>query len=302
MSQRPKSTRQTTNGRLSWVRDNGDGRRTLLDSLPGQYVGLLNEVIGPSGIALASNSGLYVLIGQCAQPRCGALHLLSSDGQFTQVADLRAFAAANPGVTDAGAPNEESNPWGIAVTADGIVFISDAAANDILRVDSKTAPARVSVHARLPEQAVPTGIALADDGALYVAIFTALKHPVGAGSVVRVASDGHITTAVEGLTMPIGITVEPDGNLLVLEFSAAYSMDSGYRPRSGTLSRINLTTPAIRQTLATNLHFPTSVARASDGRVYVTAGGAFVGSAWTPEGEVVQIRRTDPVRAWWRIW
>ncbi len=294
-----KSTRQVTSGRLSWVRDNGEGRRTLLDNLPGQYVGLLNEVIGPAGIAPAPNGGLYVLIGQCAQARCSALHLLGSDGKLTQLVDLRGFAVVNPAVTEGGAPNEESNPWGIAVGPDGVVFISDAAANDVVRIDPNVSPPRVSVHVRLPEQAVPTGIALADDGALYVAIFTALKHPTGSGSIARISPDGRVTTAVDGLTMPIGVFVEPNGALLVLEFSDNYSMDTGYRARSGKLSRIDPNASSTRHTLSTKLTFPTSIARASDGRAYVTTGGAFTGNARSANGEIVRIRRLESERPWW---
>ena len=297
-----KSTRQMTNGRLSWFRDDGNGRRTLLDRLPGQFVGLLNEVIGPSGIALAPDGGIYLLVGQCAQTRCSSLQLFNRDGQLSQVADLLAFAAGNPGVTDAGSPNEESNPWGLAVTDEGMIFVSDAAANSILRIQPKSTPATIAIHARLPEQAVPTGIAVADDGTLYVAIFTALKHPAGSGAILRIAPDGQMSPAVEGLTMPIGVALEPDGNLLVLEFASSYTMDSGYRPRSGKLTRIAPRSPAARQPLSINLNFPTSVIRAADGAVYVTASGSFVGNAQSAGGELLRVRNVDGAQPWWKFW
>ena len=294
-----KSTRQITNGRLSWFREDGNGRRTLLDRLPGQFIGLLNEVIGPSGIALAPNGGIYLLIGQCAQTRCSSLQLFNRDGQLTLVADLLLFAAGNPGVTDGGSPNEESNPWGIAVAIDGTIFVSDAAANSIIRIDPRTVPATISIHARLPEQAVPTGIAVTDDGTLFVAIFTALKHPIGSGTILQISPNGQMSSAVAGLTMPIGVLIEPDGKLLVLEFAASYAMDSGYRPQSGKLTRIDPRSPTERQVLSTGLNFPTSVMRTDDGAVYVTANGSFSGNAQSAGGELLRVGKME----WdWKRW
>lgn len=287
-----RSTRQIATGRLSWTSAIGNSRGTMVDGLPGEYIGLLDEVIGPAAVGLAPDGRLYTLTGQCQAPLCSALLARQPDGQLTTVADLRAFARAHPAVSGA-APNDESNPWGVAVASDGVVYVTDAAANSLLRIDPRVSPASIAVHARLGENPVPTGIALGPDGALYVALFGPLPHPAGAGSIVRVDDAGSVTSVVAGLTMPVGVGFEPDGHLLVLELADGYDPATGYRAGSGRLLRIGRADSNDRRTLSSGLDFPTALVVAPDGRVFVSNSGAF-GRGASGQGEVLQIRRVGP--------
>jgi hypothetical protein len=131
--------------------------------------------------------------------------------------------------------------------------------------------------------AVPTGIALGDDGRLYVALFGGFPFLAGAGRVVSVATTGDPAPRVEAdrLNAPVALAFDFDGSLLVLEHGT-YDQSIGFVEgsgrllavdRAGTISHVlldRLTRPAdvlvwapgeyVVSDLGGHLHFLTGIA------------------------------------------
>jgi DNA-binding beta-propeller fold protein YncE len=217
-------------GRLTWA-SASSARQTMLDSLPSDDGG------GPVALELGP-AGLLVLTGPCGQPRCSSLLGPDANGEL-------AVLAAMPG----------RSPWGLALSADGVAYVTDRAAGELLRIGQGAEPA---VAARFGPGSDPRGIALGPDGAVYVAL-------LGAGSVARVDAGGGVSTAVGGLAQPIAVGLDPEGRLLVLEQGA------GRVTRAG-------------EVVARDLEVPSGLLVAPDGRTYVTTAG-----------QLLQIRRLGPV-------
>jgi hypothetical protein len=113
------------------------------------------EIGGLSDIALADDGSLYLVMNlgddpaaRAAMPadfaNSGWVMKAPADGAPEPFADVAAFETANNPVPPAELP--DSNPYSVAVTADGIV-VADAGGNDLLAVD---ASGNVSLVASFP--------------------------------------------------------------------------------------------------------------------------------------------------------
>jgi glucose/arabinose dehydrogenase len=249
--------------------DLATGRRAvLLDHLPstrgsGQQHA---DLAGPSGAAMAADGTVCAVVGDATRPRAGFSTLRCAGGL---VADLEAYEqAANPDGRE-----QASNPYDVAWDGEGGWYVSDAAANTVLHVDHAGRIRTVAVLASMapfggrPAQGVPTGLARAADGIVYVALFGGAPATGGPAVVValRPDPDGGRSrpTAVASAVAPIGVTPAPEG-LAVLDY--------GGGPADRGRGRILLVArPAGRGTVAaTGLDRPVGMARLPDGR-YVVA-------------------------------
>jgi len=278
----PRGVRLAPDGRLL-VTDLGtgrsDGRVVAVDLAAGRREVLLDrlpstrssgqqhaDLAGPSGAAMAPDGTVCVVIGDSTRPRAGFSTLRCSD---RLVADLEAYErAANPDGRELA-----SNPYDVAWDGGDGWYVSDAAANAVLHVDRAGRIRTVAVVASMapfggrPAQGVPTGLARAADGTVYVALFGGAPAKGGPAVVValRPDPDGGRTrpTAVARAVAPIGVTPGPQG-LAVLDYGGGPA-DRG-RGRIVLVAR-----PADPGTVAaTGLDRPVGMARLPDGR-YVVA-------------------------------
>jgi hypothetical protein len=278
----PRALRLAPDGRLL-VTDLGTGsddgkvvavdlstgrREVVLDRLPstrgsGQQHA---DLAGPSGAAMAPDGTVCVAIGDATRQRAGFSTLRCSGGL---VADLEAYErAANPDGREVA-----SNPYDVASDGGAGWYVSDAAANAVLHVDRAGRIRTVAVVASMapfggrPAQGVPTGLARAADGTLYVALFGGAPATGGSAVVValRPGPDGGRTrpAAVARAVAPIGVTAGP-GELAVLDYGGG----PGERGRGRILL---VARPADPGTVAaTGLDRPVGMARLPDGS-YVVA-------------------------------
>src|SRR5687767_11830390 len=101
--------------------------------------GAVNEVnsVPPTFIApaVATRGGQVFALTAAGPPGSGAATLYRvTDGRVGALADIAAYQETDPDPDNLADPPEESNPFGVAPLEDGSVLVSDAAANDLLRV------------------------------------------------------------------------------------------------------------------------------------------------------------------------
>lgn len=228
----------------SVTRADGSSQLRVLQGLPSLWSNLLGTAeIGPTHLGWDDSGRLHVLVGAGINPNVRFTDLAPVGYQFGRVSwlggavDISGHEAAfNP---DGGAV--DSNPWRMALLPGGGMVVSDAGANALLQVDPSGAvstlavlPARDFGFVR-PTEAVPTGLAVGSDGALYVAELTGAPFPPGAARVHRVESDGSSSVFASGFTMIVDLAFDSDGSLLVLEYDTNGLFIPG---GAGRLSRV----------------------------------------------------------------
>ena len=207
-----------------------------------------------------------------------------------------------------------SDPFGVAVGADGTVYVADAGDSQSIRAIS--ADGRVTTLAR-GQFNTPSGLAIDSGGALYVA-------DTGNNAVRRVAPDGSVSTLAAGFNAPLGVAVDrtgrvivadtyndriqaiaPDGTVTTLVDSELdtpagvavdrsgniYVADTG----SGLVRMIdaagNLSTPA--WLLSAGLDRPMGIAAAADGTLYITDDRGWIVEA-SPDGSTRTLAGSAP--------
>lgn len=284
---------------------NADGRVqlvSLVNPIPRQVVveGLTNSQ-DPGGGIVGANQALFVadplspaagsiLVAQSggpghARPEDAAkiLKVTGLDRQVTVLADTLAYERENNPGGEEGEEGIDSNPWRMARGPDGMIYITDAGANDLLKMDPATgALSTYAVFAPIDDgQAVPTGLAFgSDDSAtLYVAQLAFSVPPRPIGQIRRLKDlngdgdaldEGENLLFIGGLVLPTDIAFNPEGDLFVTEIAPA------------TLSRIDpacwspeAPCPASAKTVvADGLYAASGLAFLPEGDVLVTAGPA----------------------------
>lgn len=292
----PAGTRGNT-GQVSKIAPNGT-KTVIARGLP-SYNSPDEGAVGPAGIVLSGNS-LYISTGASGAgvaslsqlPNEGSiLRINISTGQITKVADLIAFEKANnpdPNAID-------SDPYGLAMGPDGMLYAADAGGNDLLKVNPNTG--QITLVAVMPGLAAPpgftfppggnpnrggraeldpvtTGVAVGPDGTIYAGNLSGGPFPKGAARVARVTPDGRVSYAASGLTMVTGVAIGPDKKLYVSELTE--SVDFSKTPpeiKPGRVSRINADGSTV--VVASGLLFPNGIAFDKAGNLYVTTGTAF---------------------------
>jgi sugar lactone lactonase YvrE len=173
----------------------------------------------------------------------------------------------------------EAHPFGLAVGPDGMLWMTDAAGNDLFRTDPETGNLElVAVFDALPGpipnaarggamemEAVPTAIAFMG-GEAYVSFLPGAPFPEGAAKVVHVSASGETTDYATGLSMLTDLQTGPDGNLYAV--SMAVFTEEGPTPNSGSVVRIGEGTTS--EAVLTGLSLPTAIAFDDAGNAYVT--------------------------------
>lgn len=278
------------------VRVDADGAQADLAALPSMMLG--SEASGPSRLAwldeaLYVTSGGWVEGGDASAKPADVAAVVRVDvgtGEVTVVADTWAFEAANN-------PDGfilESHPYGLAAGADGLLYVADAGANDLVSVDPASgAVALVTVFEGVPgmfpndfrggaqeNDPVPTGIVVGDDGALYVAFLPGFPPVPGSSKVVRVdPTTGATSEVATGMDILTDLQLGPDGALYAVHLADFGEM--GPQPDTGAIYRI---VDGAYEAVLTGLSFPTAIAFDADGNAFVTRNG--VGAPGT--GEVVR--------------
>jgi DNA-binding beta-propeller fold protein YncE len=220
---------------------------------------------------------LFLFTGPAVDEPLGAVsRLLPGDPQW------RSEALGSPGRALPGALGPAA-AWGGAVTGEGAVYVAYPAANQLVRLraanpagapplEIATVTGFIDSGQRNP---LPTGVAAAPDGSLYVTLFGAEPFRPGTGRVVRVDPSGKWQSLYESLTFPIALAFAPGGQLYVLEFAGGYDARAGrFTPNSGRLLAVG-PSPARRRVVTAAINYPTALRFSPAGDAFMTENGAF---------------------------
>ncbi len=271
-----------------------DGTQTVAASLPSVVVGM--ESIGGARLALL-NGTVYATSGQWTGeptssppvPDTPAVVKIEG-GQATVVANTWAIESSqNPDGTLV-----DSHPYGLTAGPDGMLWLADAGANALLKIDPASGQVSLvtafgGVPGPLPNPGrnnamesdpVPTGVVVDDAGNAYVSFLPGFPFLPGSAKVVKVSSDGQVSDYATGLTMITDLRRGPDGNMYAV--SLGQFTEQGPVPDSGAIIRIKEGDAS--EVVMGGLSFPTSVDFNSAGDAYVVTNG--VGAPGS--GEVVK--------------
>jgi len=229
-----------------------------------------------------------------------------SNGKARLMVNLFAFELANN-------PHQgdvlESNPFDVqSIDGGDAAVVADAAANDLLHVDSKgkvkvlavfpnalasTAnikslfgcpagpPNICGLPAQIPAQPVPTSIAIGPDGWYYVGELKGFPAPTGASRIWRVApwaswadcgnSNDCQLVFDGGFTSIIDLAFGPDGLLYVVELDEAswFANEVLGQPTTGTINACDVTTHACL-VHKSGLVSPTAITFGKNGKLWST--------------------------------
>ncbi|WP_157995859.1 ScyD/ScyE family protein [Thermomonospora amylolytica] len=305
-------------GSIYRVRGHQKGR--VLHGLPSVGDSAGREASGPVDVAV-SGDGYLVLngggpgirqraaLGPAAR-RIGTLYQVGRDphDRGRVIADMLAHEERHDPdrVTRRAEPGESTvhaNPWRFAPAGQGGWLVTDAGANDLIRVGEHgrtfteaifppnavppteslvtTTSTAAEPSQRLAES-VPTGIVQGRDGAYYVAEFGGLKPRTA--RVWRIVPGRRPQAVASGLTALADIAVDRRGDLIVLSMTEDYRPDGTSAP--GALHRIDLRT-GTRTPIAADvrLTMPTGLAVGRRGELYVSNNGVGNGA-----GQLLRIR------------
>ena len=287
-------------GRVSLVSPDGT-QAIVADGLTSYNFG--TEVVGPADVAVSNDGTVYVSIGGpgpglaaiVPAGNADSVVTIDSTGTVTELADLGAAErAGNPD------PNAiDSNVSGIALGADGLLYVADAGGNDIYTVDPQTGDVQlVAVFEGLPSidgapnparggaaevDPVPTDVVADPDGGVFVGFLTgaALWATPGSAKVVHVDPDGTVTDAATDLSTVVGVAVR-GGDLFASQLSA--NLLQPPPPAPGTVERALESGP---ESVLTDLPLPYGIAFGPDGSLYV-AIKASAPAGTPPQGQVLK--------------
>jgi hypothetical protein len=252
----------------------------VAEGLPSSINGL-GEALGVEELAVMGDQ-LYAGIdgggefhGNADQP--AGVYRILGDGTTELVADLSAWVRANPVATLPPDPDPDAAGFSIVADPAGTFWVVDPNSSQVLSVALDGTVTRI---ADLSEgHPVPTGLALAPQGGVYVGFLTAVPFVDGTSRVIHVAPDGTVTDVWSGLTAVTDVAVGADGAVYAVEMSTGNLMEPPFLvPGSGRIVR--QTGPDSLEEVATGLLLPVSASFGPDGALYVSipAAGADDGS------------------------
>jgi sugar lactone lactonase YvrE len=178
----------------------------------------------------------------------------------------------------------EAHPYDITAGPDGMLWVAEAGANDLLKVDPMSGEVQLvtvfseGVPSPLPNpnrggamesDPVPTGIAFDASGNAYVSFLPGFPFLPGSSKVVRVSSDGQVSDYATGLTMVTDLRTGPDGEMYAVQIGQF--TEQGPVPNSGAIIRVKEGDAS--EVVVDGLSFPTSIDFNADGDAYVTING-----------------------------
>ena len=163
--------------------------------------------------------------------------------------------------------------WAVAASGDGTYLATVPAEGKLVRVAPGGAAQTREIATFIGPDGVnpmPTGVAVAPDGTVYVALFATTPDRAGSGKVARVGPDGRWAVAFDTLSFPTGLGFDGQGQLYVVELAQRFDARAG-APTAGT-GRVMAIGPQRyqRRTLLRDLALPAGLVFTPAGDLYLS--------------------------------
>ena len=259
-----------------------NGKRTVEAKLPTVKIG--QALYGTHHLVLLKGA-VYVATTawadyiQMPRPRFAGSVVKIDQGKVSELANLFAYENAyNPDGFQ-----KESDPYGIAAGPDGNLWVTEAGANDVFKIDPATGkltlvavfPGMFSPipnpnrNGQMTTDPVPTGIDVGRDGNIYVGFLTGSPFLPGTSKIVKITPEGKVSNYATGLTMLTDVRFGPDGNLYALSFGEF--TQKGLTDGSGKVYRIKPGNAS--EVVVSGINTPTAFDFDKAGNAYMTIKG-----------------------------
>jgi hypothetical protein len=277
-------------GRISRI-DRHGVRTTVTTQLPSAQtsVGSGSLVSGVADVAFIGHT-LYALVGGAGcshgvEGRDNAVVRIKPGGVPGLVANLSRYLKAHPVQNPPTADFEPDGTWYGMLALGNTLYAVEPNHGELVRISTSGAIHRVADISASQGHIVPTSIA-AHDGNFYVGNLNVFPIVKGSSKVLKITPDGHVTTAVNGLTTVLGVQFDRRGRMYVLQMSSGDAPDP--TPGTGSVLRIVNGAP---ETIVSGLTLPTAMTFGPDGDLYVSNVG--FGAPPVGLGQVLRIHIGD---------
>jgi hypothetical protein len=149
------------------------------------------------------------------------------------------------------------------------VFVTDAGANTVY---TYTDADGLQVFHTWPENPVPTDVALAEDGTVFVSFLSPGEMAPNTAMVQQLSADGEVIATYGDLTALTGITLGRDGEIYVVSLTVGMGPEG---PGPGQVIRVSQTQDP-NEVIADGLMLPYGITTDNDGALLVGTGAAFL--------------------------
>jgi hypothetical protein len=224
-----------------------------------------------------------------------------------RIADIGAYQKRDPDPYDLEKNPTDSNPFGVVALPNGVVLVSDAAGNDLLRVRpnhhistvARLKPRVVTVPdglgsdappagSQVPAEAVATSVTVGSDGYYYVGELRGFPATPGTSEIWRINPYSHNVVCdptapttgpckryADGLTSIVDLAPGAGGSIYAVTLSKKSWLAVEAQPPApgaeiGGLFKVGPWGHDVREIAADQLKLPGAADTARNGRVYVT--------------------------------
>lgn len=254
------------------------------------YVDKAGNVMGVSAVAFLSGQ-LYALEGggDVSHGTPGypsGVYRINPDGTSQLIADLSLWTRTHP-VAHVPADYDPDTAAFAMIAGNDRLWIVESNSGQVLTVMPGIPAAVVTRVADLSDgHPVPTGLAPAIDGGVYVGMLTPQPYKDGAAKVIHVAPNGTVSDVWTGLTMVTGVAVTSDGALYAAEMATGNTDQPPYI-KAGTGQIVRQTGANTSAVVASGLDFPIALATGPGDALYVSQPAIGANSG---EGVVVRLQ------------
>jgi hypothetical protein len=282
-------TGSLTGGRISKIDAQGV-RTTITDQLPSSQA---NEVIGGdiSGVADVEFIGntLYALLagagcshGVASVPN--GIIKVNTNGTWSIVANLSAWQQAHPVAQPEEDDFEPDGTWYSMINVRGDLYALEPNHGELVRVTTNGNISRVIDISATQGHIVPT--ALNYHGNFYIGNLNTFPIAGGASNIYKITPDGHIKVVASGLNTVLGLVIDQQDRMYVLEMTVGELFPT---PGAGRILKIDPS--GNRTVIASGLSVPTGMTMGPDGKLYVSNWG--FGPPASGGGQILQITITN---------
>lgn len=277
-------------GKITLIDPSG-ARHTIIYGLPSFTDTTTGETSGPWRAYITTDSILYVIQGKGPDPAAGSIlafgidTLVPGTDSLTMSDTLGTVNVQQWALTHG---FSDSNIYSADIDSEDNVYVADAGANAILKIDTALTISVLDTFPAIPNtitpfppfiEYVPTKI-IASQNTFYICNLTGFPFLPGLSQVVSMDTAGTITPMYSGLSLAVDMQMDDAGNLYVLQFGL---YDTTFTPVMGSASIVRIAPGGVMDTLATGFG-------PSAGFVRDTSDGFYVTELMT--GNVIHITNT----------